>query len=222
MGYHLAGFDVTGVDRIRQPHYPFEFIKCGAFKYLATHDLSRFDIIHASPPCQEYLSLGAVNRELGRDVEHPDYIAPIRKALKEIGLPYIIENVVGAPLRRPVTLCGTAFGLPLRRHRLFESSLRIHGTRCAHEDFTEQRYWSGYYRPDGIRPRATVVQVYGNGGDREKWAAAMGIDWMTNRELRQAIPPRYTKFLGRQLLTKLGASTRDTLTQLGETTNGTT
>lgn len=203
MGYHLAGFDVVGVDYKRQPRYPFEFIHANSFKYLATADLSSFDAIHASPPCQHYLSLDAVNKTLGRTTTHPDYIGKIRKRLADTGLPYVIENVVGSPLRRPIRVCGTSFHLPLQRHRLFESNLRIRGTACAHELFTERRYWSGFYLPDGTRPRATVVQVYGNGGNREMWSAAMGIDWMTDRELAQAIPPAYTKFVGRQLLSHL-------------------
>ena len=51
VGYHRAGFDVTGVDIKPQPRYPFEFVRANALEYLAEHGC-QFDAIHASPPCQ--------------------------------------------------------------------------------------------------------------------------------------------------------------------------
>lgn len=197
MGYHRAGFDVVGVDINPQPHYPFEFHQADALGY----PLEGFDAIHASPPCQAYLNLGAVNRALGRAYEHPDLIAPTRVILAATGLPYVIENVEHArrEMTGPVRLCGTSFGFPLRRHRLFESNVLLWGTKCAHQQHRYPRYWTSH-RPNGAARLSTVVQVYGNGGGHEHWAAAMGIDWMTDGELRESIPPAYTEHVGRQLL----------------------
>lgn len=196
MGYHRAGFEVVGVDIESQPNYPFEFIQADALEI----DLADFDVYHASPPCQSYLNLGGVNRAQGRDYDHPDLIAPIRARLLATGLPYVIENVADAKpgLIDPVRICGTGLGLPLRRHRLFESNVPIEGIPCAHERFTEPRYWTGW-RPNGEHRLSTVVQVYGNAGGRSEWPAAMGIDWMTSAEMIEAVPPAYTHEIGMQL-----------------------
>lgn len=198
MGYHRTGWDVVGVDINAQPSYPFEFHQDDALHYLAGH-WREFDAIHASPPCQSYLNLGAVNRSLGRTYEHPDLVAATRDRLEQTGLPYVIENVEGAPLRDAVRICGTGVGLPLRRHRLFESNVPLTGIACAHHLFTEPKYWTSW-RPNGEHRLSTVVQVYGNAGGREHWPAAMGIDWMTAREMCEAVPPAYTQHVGRQLL----------------------
>jgi len=200
MGYHQAGFDVVGVDIVNQPRYPFEFYQADALEFLAGHG-HEYDAIHASPPCQGYLNLGAVNRKLGRNYDHPDLISSTRAAIETAGLPYVIENVADARplLREPVRVCGTGLGLPLRRHRLFESNAPLTGAVCAHHRFTEKRYWTGW-RPNGEHRLSTVVQVYGNAGGQEHWPAAMGIDWMTSREMCEAIPPVYTRVVGAQLL----------------------
>lgn len=199
-GYARAGFDVVGVDIKPQPNYPFEFIQADALEVLAG-SLDFFDAIHASPPCQRYLNLGGVNRAQGRSYDHPDLIAPVRELLVASGLPYVIENVPDAApqLHDPVRVCGTAFGLPLRRHRLFEANFPLVGKACEHERFTEPRYWTGW-RPNGEHRLSTVVQVYGNAGGRSEWPAAMGIDWMTSAEFIEAVPPAYTEHIGRQLL----------------------
>lgn len=208
VGYYRAGFDVVGVDINPQPNYPFEFHQSGAVDWLRAAVDSRssifVDVIHASPPCQSYLNLGAVNRKLGRGYEHPDLIARTRELLEQTGLPYVIENVEDAKpeMHNPVRICGTGLDLPLRRHRLFESNIPITGIPCAHKRFTEPKYWTGW-RPNGKHRLSTVVQVYGNAGGREHWPAAMGIDWMTNKEMCEAIPPFYTEHIGRQLLEQL-------------------
>jgi DNA (cytosine-5)-methyltransferase 1 len=48
------------------------------------------------------------------------------------------------------------------------------------------------------------VQVTG-GGNCTLAAAqeAMGIDWMTKGEINEAIPPAYTEFIGKQLLSQI-------------------
>jgi DNA (cytosine-5)-methyltransferase 1 len=205
MGYHRAGFDVVGVDIAPQPRYPFEFHRADALEFVAEHG-HEFDAIHASPPCQGYLNLGKVNKSMGRTYEHPDLIGATREALSRTGLPYVIENVQDArsELIDPVRICGTALDLPLRRHRLFESNVPIEGMACAHEKYTEARYWTGW-RPKGETRLSTVVQVYGNAGGREEWPSAMGIDWMTPKEMTEAIPPAYTQHIGSQLIAHIAA-----------------
>lgn len=212
-GYSRAGFDVVGVDIDPQPRYPFAFHQGDAITVMTALirgesvlfgtellQLSDFAAVHASPPCQGYLNLGAVNRALGRSYEHPNLIAITRALLECTGLPYVIENVADArrEMREPVRVCGTALDLPLRRHRLFESNIDLHGLACEHQRFTEAKYWTSW-RPNGEHRLSTVVQVYGNAGGREEWPAAMGIDWMNWKELSEAIPPAMTEFIGTQL-----------------------
>lgn len=210
MGYYRAGFAVLGVDITPQPNYPFGFVQMDALDFLAEKArFWNFDAIHASPPCQHYLSLTRVNESLGRTMNHPDLIAVTRKALRATQLPYIIENVRDAKrqLIDPIKLCGTSFDLPLHRHRFFESNINISGIPCAHYRFTERKYWTSF-RPKGAGveyQKSPVVQVYGIGsGGKHHWPAAMGIDWMTYAELAEAIPPSYTEHLGHQLITALG------------------
>lgn len=218
-GYERAGFDVHAVDIEAQPNSPHPFYRADAVDIIARLLSGRgvqfepgarpltiddFAVIHASPPCQGYLNLGAVNRALGRHYEHPRMIATMRSLLRATGLPYVIENVADAKreLVDPVRICGTGLGLPLRRHRLFESNLALAGIACAHHHFTEPKYWTSW-RPNGEHRLSTVVQVYGNAGGREHWPAAMGIDWMTPAELVEAVPPAYTEHIGAQLITQL-------------------
>jgi DNA (cytosine-5)-methyltransferase 1 len=214
MGYFTAGFDVVGVDINAQPNYPFPFRQADAIDVLQrlvsggvlaverrSYRLRDFAVIHASPPCQAHLNLTRVNESMGRDHGHVDLIAATRDLLVESGLPYVIENVADArsKLRDPVRVCGTSFDLPLRRHRLFESNVEIAGTDCEHGRFAEKKYWTGW-RPKGKVVRSTVVQVYGNAAEKHEWPAAMGIDWMTDRGMSEAIPPAYSKHIGRQLM----------------------
>lgn len=204
VGYRRAGFDVVGVDINPQPNYPFEFHQGDALEFVAAHG-HEFDAIHASPPCQGYSNLGAVNRAMGREYDHPDLITATRWLLATSGLAYVIENIADArkQLIDPIRICGTAFNLPLRRHRLFESNLPLVGKACEHKRFTQPRYWTGW-RPNGEHRLSTVVQVYGNAGGRSEWPAAMGIDWMTPPEMIEAIPPAYTEWIGAQLLEHIG------------------
>ncbi len=199
MGYHRAGFEVVGVDIAPQPRYPFAFVQADALDYLRAHG-SEFDVVHASPPCQKHVKgLAAVNKGLGRVLDHSDLIGSTRTILEALGVPYVIENVPPAPLIDPIKLCGSSFDLMVRRHRKFESSLPLVGKPCEHWKQSEAKYWTGW-RPNGEVKLAKVVQVYGNGGGRELWPEAMGIDWMNNKELTEAIPPAYTEYVGRQIL----------------------
>lgn len=201
-GYVRAGFDVTGVDHRPQPRYLLSgataFVQADALAYIAEHG-REFDCIHASPPCQAYTV--AVKRWDHKGKHHPDLVAATRDALEATGRPWVIENVMGAPLRFPVFLCGTMFGLRVFRHRLFEASFlllvpsheRHNGSTGAHRGYSTAQ--SG---------RNGFVCVAGHNFEAKAAAAAMGIDWMrTRREFSQAIPPAYCEFVGRQLLNQI-------------------
>lgn len=199
MGYHLAGFEVVGVDINLQPNYPFEFHCADAL----TFPLNGFDAIHAPPPCQPFTRMAkGLLESQGRKKEHPELIDPIRERLIGSGLPYVIENVEGAPLLAPIRLCGSSFGLNVQRHRLFELSFFMLSPQCLHGRWTADK--PPLHR---LQERSKVVGCYGHGrgkGDTvEAWSKAMGITWMTRKELAQAIPPAYTEFIGRQLMRHL-------------------
>lgn len=197
-GYHLAGFEVVGVDIMPQPNYPFEFHQADALEYLAEH-FQEFDAIHASPPCQHASTIAKQNRVMrpGK-YNHPNLIEPTRKALQETKKIYAIENVEGAALVNPVVLCGSWFGLDLRRHRLFETNFPSFSTPCSHH-WQKPRFRSLDKRRKTL---ASVVGVHGHinyAGEFELRKKAMGIDWMSPDELSQAIPPVYTEWLGKQM-----------------------
>jgi DNA (cytosine-5)-methyltransferase 1 len=205
MGYHQAGFDVVGVDIVNQRRYPFEFHQADALAYVAEHG-HEYDAIHASPPCQAY----SITKH-AHTVEHPDLLAPTRAALQAVGKPYVIENVVGAPLIDPLLLCGTMFGLKapdtdgtrlaLQRHRLFESNIWLMGAGgCVHDgDQVAGAY--GRRRPAPPQHAKHPPRRLHPAPHRPR--RALGIDWMTLHGLSQAIPPAYTEFIGAQLLDAL-------------------
>jgi hypothetical protein len=209
MGYHLAGFEVFGIDIDPQPRYPFEFAQDDAIAALGAllngttsgMQLDDFDAIHASPPCQAHTTLTKGNRGRGWADQHVDLIAATRDLLIETGKPYIIENVVGAraELRDPVQLCGLSFDLKVFRHRLFESNVPL--TVPEHQSHRGHRV-AGWRH--GVKHEGDMFAVYGDGGGKgsvEDWQRAMGIDWTTDRlSLAEAIPPAYTEHLGRQLI----------------------
>lgn len=197
MGYDRAGFEVVGVDIDPQPRYPFEFIQSDALA-LDPGFLASFDAIHASPPCQSYSDLAKRN---GNAHMWPRLVEPVRQMLRSTGLPYIIENVEGAPLEDPVVLCGTMFPqLRVIRHRLFESNVNLevppHGKHPL--VFTHDKRKRHYGQLD---QDISFVQVTGGGNCSIANAKdAMGIGWMTKNELNESIPPAYTEYLGAQLL----------------------
>lgn len=208
MGFHRAGWDVVGVDIEPQPNYPFPFVRMNALKFLLLEDLSRFSAIAASPPCQLFSAMTSnENRK-----KHRNLIAPTRTLLRKTGLPYVIENVPGAPLLDPVKLCGEMFGLRVVRHRWFETNWPLEQPfHLPHRGKTigAQRRSRGAKMVLVGDPEAYYFAVYGqtNGsykGSLKDWRSAMGIDWMETHELSQAIPPAYTEWIGRRLLDTLG------------------
>ena len=203
MGFHQAGFEVVGIDKDEQPEYPFEFIRGDALQ-LGREMAKDFDIIHASPPCQHFTKYNNCRKDLKERYE--DLIEPTRKILIESGKPYVIENVVGAPLISPFTLCGSMFGLDIRRHRLFESNIMIMHPKCNHSIWEPNRYPGGRSRERGharVLCRGTIEIGRWNIPLKTQ-QDGMGIDWISDlRKLSEAIPPAYTKFIGSQLLLHL-------------------
>ncbi len=193
MGYHRAGFDVTGVDSAPQPHYPFRFVQADAFEYLARH-WDEYDLIHASPPCQKYSRITRISSKR----EHPDLLQRVIDYLQWTGKPYVVENVPGAPMTNYLMLCGTMFGLKVFRHRLFVTypMIAFSPMSCNHYD----RSSNGGRNGDQYHPDAQFITVTGAVHPIAKAKRAMGIDWMTRSELVQAIPPAYTEWIGREML----------------------
>lgn len=192
VGYHRAGFDVVGVDIAPQPNYPFTMYDHDAF----TFPLDSFDVVHASPPCQ---FATAYRRRTGVAPEAVNLIPDVRELLLAWGGPYVIENVeqAGPWLHNPIRLCGSSFGLDVRRHRLFESNLSLMSLPCAHDWQTPR------FPPATNRAHLRRTVEVGAWRCADIAPAAMDIDWMTNDELSQAIPPAFAEFIGAQLIAAL-------------------
>lgn len=205
VGYRRAGFDVVGVDIHPQPNYPFPFVQedaMGYLQYFYRSPFDAFDAIHASPPCQGY------STQTADKSKHQRLIEPVRKLLDQTGLPYVIENVEGARkhLIDPARLCGSSFGLDLRRHRYFETNWGYEGKPCDHA-WQTPRFRSLDIKSVRSGRLASVVGVHGHlnyAGEFPLRCAAMGIDWMTNDELVESIPPAYTEHIGSALMAHLG------------------
>jgi DNA (cytosine-5)-methyltransferase 1 len=210
-GYAAAGFDVVGVylDGARARHYPYEFHQGDALAFLTEH-WSEFDAVHASPPCQAY----SITKH-SHNTDHPELVEPTRDALVATGLPYVIENVVGAPLLDPVTLCGAAFGLTatdddgtllvLKRHRLFETSFALMQPECLCAYYKARGYRVGGAYGGGSSDRAHAQFVRRGGYTPAKHVrrALLGVEGGTLHGLSQAIPPAYTRYIGEQLMETL-------------------
>lgn len=196
MGYHRAGFEVTGVDLHPQKRYPFTFIQDDALEYLRMHGY-KYDAIHASPPCQHF---STITRTAKSQDGHPNLIPVVREALVDSGKPYVIENVPGAPLLSPIMLCGAMFpGLRVYRHRLFESNLFL--IAPPHPEHVEKTTKCG--RGAGENGWMSIAGHVGNVAAAN---AAMGCGWMSQKGVAQAIPPAYTEYLGKQLVKYLEGS----------------
>lgn len=204
VGYYRAGFELVGVDIAEQPNYPYRFMQADALLFLQSRELmASFEAVHASPPCQGYSTVTA------RKDGHARLIAATRDALAATGLPYVIENVEGAAkeLIDPVRICGSALGLDLRRHRYFETNWPCVGLPCNH-DWQVRRFRSLEIARHRRGEQASVVGVHGKinyAGEAAIRRRAMGIDWMRDEELVEAIPPLYAEFIGHQLYAYLQA-----------------
>lgn len=209
-GYQIAAEElglkvkVIGVDKVDQPDYcGDDFVKMDALKFIRWHR-RKFDAAHASPPCQDHSLLTLGNRARGLFDNHKNMVAPTRRALQAAGRPWVMENVMGAPMRADAVLCGLMFDLNLFRHRKFE----VEGfpvpevpAHPSHEGHRIEGYRHGVFYPGDI------MGVYGSGGNKgslSRWQEAMAIDWTRSwHSLSEAIPPLYTKMFGLSLLREL-------------------
>jgi len=208
MGYHRAGFDVVGVDIKPQPRYPFPMVVGNALQ--PPFDLRTFDVIHASPPCQFY----SRSSRHATDRGYEDLIAKTRTVLRDSGAIYVIENVIGAPMQDSIVLCGVSFGLQeppwfLSRHRQFESSvLLFQPPHSPHPRKKAPLCIAGHGTPSWGRER--IKRITGRSTQPKTLCRrVMGIDWMTWKELTQAIPPAYTEYIGKQLIAILERNSVD-------------
>lgn len=180
-----AGYRIVGVDIRKQPNYPFEQVVCDVLE--VDLDLLRSaDFIWASPPCQKFTRARHLREAQGKKTTAEDYISATRWLLKVARVPYAIENVPGAPVEKTATLCGSSFGLRVRRHRIIEASFPVEQLSCDH---------AAQGRPVGIYHRLNDDIPKGGRTARtlEEGQEAMGIDWMTWKELKEAIPPAYSR-----------------------------
>lgn len=204
MGYHLAGFDVIGVDIRPQPRYPFPMVQADALN--PPFELSMFDAIHASPPCQMY----SVSTVQHRHNDYPDLVGPTRELLERSGLPWIIENVEGAPMVEPgqmtfdgrsaIMLCGSMLGMTrLQRHRIFETNWPLVSPMvCRHQTQRDVMSIVGHSEQGSTGRRG---EDWGLDARRE----VMGMPWASRDAISEAIPPAYTEYIGKQLYSMLGA-----------------
>ena len=202
MGYYQAGFEVIGVDIKPQKNYPFRFIRADALEFirLCGH---WFDVIHASPPCQRYSRTKSIhNRKTWGNKNYPMLLESVRELLQRSGKPYIIENVEDAPLINPITLCGSMFtGLRVYRHRLFETNPPIYWPPMMCNHSYSMPASKGAYHTLANQDFITCV---GHNFKASDGRIAMGIDWMTRDELAESIPPKYTRWIGEQLMNQIG------------------
>jgi DNA (cytosine-5)-methyltransferase 1 len=194
VGYHQAGFEVHGVDLKHGKRYPFTYLRADVLDILRDDEyINQFDVIHASPPCQTHSITKHLRNAQGKSTSKIDLIPETRAALIASGKPYIIENVPGSPLINPIQLCGSSFGLKVRRHRLFESNMPLVGSKCNHK--TQGRPIGVYGSlndeiPKGGKTASTIDEA----------RKAMDMDWAIWTELVEAIPPAFTKYLGGQIV----------------------
>ena len=188
-GFADAGFDVVGVDVVGQPRYPFHFVQGDGIKLLRDKGFMRpFIFAHASLPCQGYSDTQRIMKN-----DHPMLIEPGREAMIATGLPYTMENVVGAPLKNPIMLCGASFGLHTYRHRLFESNVDL--IEPGHEEHTQTTVKMGRPLKDG-----DFYHAVGNFSNVPYIRKDLNLPWMTRDGIRECSPRQYAEYVGRQIM----------------------
>lgn len=206
MGYHLAGFDVVGVDIQPRPNYPFEFHQGDALE--AMRDMGQtFHLVHASPPCQPHTAL---TKGTNRGRKYADFLDEMRQLCLWYGVDWVIENVAGAAMRADLTLCGEMFGLGVIRHRKFE--IGWIGSEPARQPAHVKHRGPVRGWRHGVWRDGPYIAAYGKGGGKGTVAEmqqAMGITWTgVHEELTEAIPPAYTRYIGQEFITTAEWSAR--------------
>ncbi len=203
-GYELAGYEVTGVDNVAQPNNPHHFILADALEYLIEFG-HLYDVVHASPPCQEYSNSSAPMRKKGKT--YPKLIEPIRNQLLKLGKPYVIENVMSAPIRRDLVLVGTMFGLKLLKRRKFEVGNGLFLMQPIIGK-TNKTVKNGDFTQVVGKGQLAVSRgekfIHDQGSILKNWAFASGIDWAkTYKEFANSIPPAYTQYIGENIYNQI-------------------
>lgn len=208
MGIHqvFPDADICGFDIKRQKNYPFNFLQYDVTK-LRPEDFSTVDFVWASPPCQAYSRATGQNRNK-RGIVYPDLIGFARDLLQKTQKPYVIENVPRSPLVQPITLCGQMFGLQLLRHRLFECSFH-----CPVPDHPTHKGLVRGVDGDFISCVDGAGKSYSPGENKAAWQKAMKIDWMTKKEMSEAVPPAYSKYIMEQWRTTWDSVTRSLVSE---------
>lgn len=198
-GYAAAGFtEIVGVDINPQPHYPYEFRQDNALEWLEDGWLDGFDAIHASPPCQAFTRAAHLRTAQGGKSKYDDLLTPVLELLRDVNVPWVVENVPGAPgMDGAVIECGSAYGLGVRRHRLFLSNRPLVGSGCDHK--AQGRPWGVYHVPkDDIPQGGRTARSVEHG--REVMGVTREIPW---NSLKEGFPPAYTEHIGRQLIAQM-------------------
>jgi DNA (cytosine-5)-methyltransferase 1 len=196
-GYSRSGWEVVGVDVNPQPDYPYEFHQADALEILIGDMADDFDAIHASPPCQAHTRAKHLRKAQGGKSKYDDLLTPTLAILRDQWSHkkfWVVENVPGSPgMEKAVVECGSAYGLGVRRHRLFLSNMGLEGSGCDHKG--QGRPWGVYHvMGDSIPKGGRTVQTLEQGWE------VMGVDrpipW---NSLKEGFPPAYTEHIGRQL-----------------------
>lgn len=194
MGLHRAwpSAEIVGVDIVPQKNYPFTFVLGDALE----HSLDGFDFIWASPPCQHFSTAAISHRKNGR--RYKDLIAATRDRLIASSIPWVMENVTSAPIRKDIVLCGSHFNLKVVRHRAFElwSGETVKMPPCRHAD--DVVTVCGHGTPAWVMKQRKARGYVANPPIAEK-RNAMGIHWTNRNELSQAIPPAYSQFIAEHI-----------------------
>lgn len=209
MGYFRAFGPETyicGVDASPMPNYPFDFVQADVFAEKPSLFKMGWDLIHASPPCHAHSTSSGTAHKMGVTHDTGWMLAEIADRLRHADVPWVIENVQGAVMPAApyeFRLCGSSFGMDIRRHRKFITNFPVDAPPCDHA-WQTPRFPSlrNNLRKEG--KLSPVVGVHGNTqyvGDRQERERAMGIGWMTLQELNESIPPRFTEFIGGALAT---------------------
>lgn len=206
-GLAAAGFDVTGVDIVNRKRYPFNFILGDAMEV----DLSGYDLIWASPPCQGYSAM----RHAPGAVGAARLIDAVRDRMPRDTM-WVIENVEGAKgeMIDPFTLCGSMFdlgaqGCRLQRHRLFEANFHVSVPDCSHDDRPVIGVYGGHARKRSAKSGGRGTKDVWEGGHRAAASEALGgVDWMTLSEMSECIPPAYAEHIGKAAIAALRPTTQ--------------
>lgn len=204
-GYAAAGFDIIGVDINPQPHYPYPFIQGDAIAHLEELLSGPWagdcDAIHLSPPCQMHTRAKHLRTAQGGESKYPDLLTPVLELLYGVGIPWVVENVPGAPgMDAAIVECGSAYGLGVRRHRLFLSNIWLQGSGCDHK--RQGRPWGVYHVPNDQVPQGGRTARDAAHG-REVMGVTRDLPWAS---LKEGFPPAYTQHIGEQLIHALAVT----------------